>query len=187
MGEVIRRESVPGETDRRSDCRELVCKTPGFRRPQLRRRSPGRTEPDWAAGLVVRRRDAESRRADRTHCGDRSGGRAVIERTTLYATSDGRYLTGWELGRLVTAGDWTKHLADRSSGTVLVEDREGTVIGLTRLAASDRPDWLELRSNGTGVWVADRRRTLPPGRTGRCAIDSPNAAVVRALAAPKRW
>ena len=111
----------------------------------------------------------------------------MIERTTLYATSDGRYLTGWQLGRRVTAGDWTKQLADRSTGTVLVETGDGTVIGLTRLAPGDRPDWLELRSDGTGVWVADRRRTLPPGRTAGCVLESPNAAVVRALAYPKRW
>lgn len=111
----------------------------------------------------------------------------MIERTTLYATSDGRYLTGWQLERFVTAGDWTKHLADRSTGTVLVETEDGTVIGLTLLAPDDRPDWLELRSDGTGVWVADRRRTLPPGRTGRCAFEAPNAAIVRALAPPKRW
>lgn len=111
----------------------------------------------------------------------------MTDRPTLYVTSDGRYLTGWQLKWLVTAGDWTIQLADRSTGTVLVETGNEPVLGLTKLAPDDQPDWLELRSDGAGVWVADRRRTLPPGRPCGCAVEVPNATIRRALASPKRW
>lgn len=109
----------------------------------------------------------------------------MIDSRTLYVTSDGRYLSGWQVRRRVAVGDWTKQLADHAAGTVLVESDEGTVIGLTRLAPADHPDWLELLSDGTAIWVADRRRTLPPGQTSGCVTDAPNATVVAALVASR--
>lgn len=105
----------------------------------------------------------------------------MIDRRSLYVTSDGRYLSGWQFRRRVAAGVWTKQLVDRTTGTALVETDDGAIVGLTRLALADRPDWLELRSDGTAIWVADRRRTLPPGRVGRCVLRAPETADAEAL------
>lgn len=110
----------------------------------------------------------------------------MIDRRSLYVTSDGRYLSGWQFGQRVAAGDWTKQLVDRTTGTILVEADEGAIIGLTRLAPADRPDWLELRSDGTAIWVADRRRTVPPGRVSRCLMETPSPAVVEAFGGSMR-
>lgn len=110
----------------------------------------------------------------------------MTERITLYVTSDGRYLTEWQLRRRTADGGWTRHIVDRSTGTVLVETSAGSVIGLTRLPGAERPDWLEIRSDGTGVWVADRRRTLPPSSSDGCVLEKPTSALVEAFVAPRR-
>lgn len=152
-------------------------------RPRLTVRSEREPRPDPTAGAV---RDAAAAARPRwTNHTVRDGGCGVIERLTLYATNDGRYLTGWQLRRRVAAGDWTSHLVDRTTGTVLVETDDATVIGLTRIAPAERPDWLELRSDGTGVWVADRRRTLPPSRSN-AVIGMPTRSVLEERIPPRR-
>ncbi len=83
---------------------------------------------------------------------------------TVYLCSDGRYRTGWQVDRHLTFGHWRDCMREPATDTWFVEREDGCLLSLSSVSVTSLPDWIELRSNGLGVWIADRRRTTPVGR-----------------------
>ncbi|MFC3958230.1 hypothetical protein [Halovivax cerinus] len=84
---------------------------------------------------------------------------------TLYVTDSGRYLTGWQLRQRIECGEWCRRIVDESTGVILVESADETVIALTILAMGSLPSYLEVRGDGHRTWVADRRRVVPSSQS----------------------
>lgn len=88
------------------------------------------------------------------------------ESVTVYAGTDGSYLTQWELDRKIATGDWRPCLCELSTGWYLVEVAEGELLGLTERSLETLPRWVEVRTDGDVSRVIDCRRTKPPGVRG---------------------
>lgn len=80
----------------------------------------------------------------------------------VYRTSDGRYVTTWQLDRLVERGTWRPCLRDDATGDRLVEGADGTLLSLVEVPVDGLPDWVEVRVDGDRVRAVDARRTRPP-------------------------
>ncbi|WP_247728433.1 hypothetical protein [Halovivax limisalsi] len=95
----------------------------------------------------------------------------------VYRCSDGRYRTRWQIDRRLAAGTWRRCLESSTSATLLVERPDGLLLSLSPVPTASLPSWIELRSDGRGVWIADRRRTTPVDRQvprRRTTVDTPN-------------
>jgi hypothetical protein len=77
----------------------------------------------------------------------------------VYAGSNGRYYTDWEVATRMESGDWTPCMWDPEAGWGLVEGDEGAM-WLVPVERSALPPWAELRETpgGTGREVVDTRR-----------------------------
>ena len=74
----------------------------------------------------------------------------------LYAGSDGRYYTDWEVAWHFEADEWRACMWDSDEGWELVED-DDELVWLYPVGRDDLPDWAELHSEGRGVAVVDLR------------------------------
>ena len=86
----------------------------------------------------------------------------VDEFPTVYRASDGRYYTGYEVGRKVYDGQWTPCLWERETGRQLVGTAEGELLMLVDVDPDALPEWVELREVDDGLQVVDTRDPLPP-------------------------
>ncbi|WP_152415774.1 hypothetical protein [Halovivax asiaticus] len=76
-------------------------------------------------------------------------------------TESGRYLTRWQLTRSFEIGILTARLSVDDEQVLLAERTEGRTVTIVRCPWETLPTHVELRSDGTRVWIADRRRTHP--------------------------
>lgn len=91
----------------------------------------------------------------------------------LYAGSDGRYYTDWQVAWHFENDEWHACMWDTNEGWELVE-HEDELVWLVPVGRDDLPGWAELRPEGHGTVVVDRReaddheRVEPrvEGRTG---------------------
>lgn len=91
----------------------------------------------------------------------------------LYAGSDGRYYTDWQVAWHFENGEWRACMWDTNEGWELVEHGD-ELVWLVPVGRDDLPGWAELRPEGHGTVVVDRReaddheRVEPrvEGRTG---------------------
>ncbi|UTF52140.1 hypothetical protein [Natronosalvus rutilus] len=74
---------------------------------------------------------------------DENDGVAGSRFGTVYLGSDGRFYTSWDVLEKYRSGTWKPCLRHRS-GRRLVADGDA-LLSLTPVAASDLPDWLEIR------------------------------------------
>jgi hypothetical protein len=74
----------------------------------------------------------------------------------LYAGSDGRYYTDWEVSWHFERDEWKPCMWDSEEGWELVEDGD-ELVWLYPRGIDDLPDWAELRQEGHGVAVVDLR------------------------------
>ncbi|ELZ13984.1 hypothetical protein C479_00996 [Halovivax asiaticus JCM 14624] len=78
-----------------------------------------------------------------------------------FVTESGRYLTRWQLTRSFEIGILTARLSVDDEQVLLAERTEGRTVTIVRCPWETLPTHVELRSDGTRVWIADRRRTHP--------------------------
>lgn len=78
----------------------------------------------------------------------------------LFAGSDGRFYTGWQVGWRLESGRWRPCMWDTEAGWELVESDDG-LVWLWPVSREDLPSWTGLRAvqPGHGVEVVDRRET----------------------------
>lgn len=77
----------------------------------------------------------------------------------LYAGSDGRYYTDWQVSWRFENDEWRACMWDTEEGWELVED-DDELLWLDPVEWEELPDWAELREEGHGVVVADRRQAV---------------------------
>lgn len=82
---------------------------------------------------------------------------APIER--LYEGSNGRYYTGWQVGRRLRTDRWKLCIRQRNPDRQLVETDDGGLVLLT--PTDDLPTWAEVRIDDRGPRVVDTRRPTP--------------------------
>lgn len=85
------------------------------------------------------------------------------ESVTVYAGTDGSFLTQWEIDRKLAAGDWRLCLCEKCSSRYMVEVAGGDLLFFMEQPLARLPPWVEVRTDGTVSWVVDGRRTRPPG------------------------
>ncbi|WP_290813476.1 hypothetical protein [Halovivax sp.] len=100
------------------------------------------------------------------------------EPVAVYAVNDGRYLTRWQLDRLLETGAWRRCLRETATDFRLVERADGRLVAIERVSIDALPEWVEIRVDGNRVRVGDVRRTLPPGRSS-AALDAPRPGTQR--------
>ena len=81
----------------------------------------------------------------------------------LYAGSDGRYYTDWQVSWRFENDEWRACMWDSDEGWELVEDGE-ELVWLDPVDRGDLPDWAELRPEGYGVVVVDCREAVDRDR-----------------------
>jgi len=81
----------------------------------------------------------------------------------LYAGSDGRYYTDWQVSWRFENGEWRACMWDSDEGWELVEE-DNELVWLYPVEANDLPAWAELAPEGRGVTVVDRRGDRDPDR-----------------------
>lgn len=82
-------------------------------------------------------------------------GDAPVE--TLYAGSDGRYYTDWEVTRNLRRGAWRRCLRQREPDRRLVETTGGGLLMLAAVDPAAVPTWVEIRVRGETARVVDTR------------------------------
>lgn len=80
----------------------------------------------------------------------------------VYAGSDGRFYSGWQLDRRLAAAEWRPCIRDRVVDRRLVETHSGDLLMLERTSIEALPTWAEARADGSAVRIVDTRRALPP-------------------------
>lgn len=85
------------------------------------------------------------------------------ETVTVYAGTDGSYLTQWQIDRKLANGQWRLCLCEQCDGLYIVEVAEGHLLSFVEQPLVRLPTWVEVRTDGTVSWVVDARRTRPPG------------------------
>ena len=74
----------------------------------------------------------------------------------LYAGSDGRFYTDWEVTWRFESDEWQPCMWSSEEGWELVED--GTeLVWLYPVGREELPEWAELRPEGRGIVVVDNR------------------------------
>ena len=81
----------------------------------------------------------------------------------LYAGSDGRYYTDWQVSWQFESDEWKPCMWSSEEGWELVEDGD-ELVWLYPVESEELPDWAELRPEGRGVAVVDRREDDDPDR-----------------------
>ena len=81
----------------------------------------------------------------------------------LYAGSDGRYYTDWQVSWRFENDEWHACMWDTEEGWELVEEDE-ELVWLAPVEREDLPDWAELRPKRHGTVVVDRREADDQGR-----------------------
>jgi hypothetical protein len=79
--------------------------------------------------------------------------------TKLYAGSDGRYYTEWQVSWRFENDEWRPCMWDSDDGWELVEEDDELVwlYPADLEGVKDLPEWAELRQRGHGVAVVDLR------------------------------
>ena len=80
---------------------------------------------------------------------------------TIYAGSDGRFYTAWQVDRRLQRGEWKLCLHDRHADKWLVDTPEEVLLALVPIDPSDLPEWVRIRSDRAGRRIVDTRRTVP--------------------------
>lgn len=92
---------------------------------------------------------------------DRSGDRRIGVSVALFAGSNGRYYTGWQVRRRLRAGEWKRCLRQRGPDRRLVETDERALLLLVPIGPAELPSWAEIRVASRAVRVVDTRRPVP--------------------------
>jgi hypothetical protein len=74
----------------------------------------------------------------------------------LYAGSDGRYYTDWQVSWRFENDEWRPCMWDTEEGWELVEE-DNELVRIDPVEETELPDWAELAPEGHGVVVVDRR------------------------------
>lgn len=74
----------------------------------------------------------------------------------LYAGSDGRYYTDWQVSWRFENDEWRACMWDSEEGWELVEE-DNELVWLYPVEVTDLPDWAEIAPEGRGFTVVDRR------------------------------
>ena len=74
----------------------------------------------------------------------------------LYAGSDGRFYTDWQVSWRFESGEWEPCMWDTEEGWELVDSTDG-LVWLYPADSDDLPGWAELEPAAHGVAVVDRR------------------------------
>lgn len=76
----------------------------------------------------------------------------------LYAGSDGRYYTDWQVSWRFENDEWKPCMWDTEDGWELVEE-DSELVRIDPVEVTELPDWAELAPEGHGVVVVDHRET----------------------------
>ncbi|WP_320443078.1 hypothetical protein [Halosolutus halophilus] len=79
----------------------------------------------------------------------------------LFAGSNGRYYTEWQVRRRLSAGNWKRCIRQRSPDRRLVGTGDGALLLLVPIEPDELPAWAEIRVAGRGARVVDTRRPIP--------------------------
>ncbi len=79
----------------------------------------------------------------------------------LFAGSNGRYYTEWQVRRRLSTGEWNRCMRQRSPERRLVGTGDGALLMLVPIDPDELPGWAEIRVAGRGVRVVDTRRPIP--------------------------
>lgn len=80
---------------------------------------------------------------------------------TVYAGSDGRFYTDWQVERKLDTGEWKPCLYDREAGKRLVGVPGGDLLSLVRTEPANLPAWVRIRTDRAGPRAVDMRRVTP--------------------------
>ncbi|OLZ40379.1 hypothetical protein A6E15_05000 [Natrinema saccharevitans] len=83
---------------------------------------------------------------------------------TVFAGSNGRYYTNWQVRTRLRSGEWALCLRQRGPDRRLVETAEDALLLLRPVEPTALPAGLEVRVSGRRARVVDTRR--PPGGRG---------------------
>lgn len=83
----------------------------------------------------------------------------------LFAGSDGRYYTAWQLRRRLRSDAW--ELCVRTPDRLLVETGGARLVLLTRIDPAALPSWTEIRVEAGTARVVDTRQPVPPAARDR--------------------
>lgn len=86
----------------------------------------------------------------------------AVDEAVVFAGSDGRYYTDWQVDRNLRTGAWRPCLEELTTGRRLVGVDDELVL-LEPAEVEGLPDWICIQRDEAGPRVIDVRRTGPPG------------------------
>jgi len=80
---------------------------------------------------------------------------------SVYAGSDGRFYTDWQVDRKLRQGAWRPCVHDRGTDRRMVGTDDGELVLLVSVEAAELPEWVRIRADPGGLRVVDTRRVAP--------------------------
>ncbi|WP_081655585.1 hypothetical protein [Halopiger goleimassiliensis] len=79
----------------------------------------------------------------------------------VYAGSNRRYYTGWQIDRRLERGRWRCCLEQREPDRLLIEVERALLLSLVRIDPSDLPPRVEIRIDGDRARIVEHGRPRP--------------------------